>query len=348
MNAKLGRHACMQQRYMLQHNKCMLHAAVATSCMPAELLMVPTAHALLTQGEEYAGEAAEAGEAPAAEEAPPGSRPGSAAAAAAAGSRPGSGAQAPAASSSRPGSGQVVSGPAGGSRPASARPTSARPGSAASVQQQPQPGSAQGSRPGSGSVAAADVAGRPGSTGSQGRPTPVPEDAPLSIQGSRPLSSQSASPSPASPAQRPGSGASASASAAPSSRPPSQPAMTPPSSAPAPVPAAPAVGLRPMSREGPGATAAARTDVAVAQKVQHAEQAGYVVAGLRAIDVEIAQGPGLPHRMVRVLLDYSQQDNKPYMGGFRNKRSGVVYHHAVTQVRVCLCWGLRAWPCADG
>ena len=35
--------------------------------------------------------------------------------------------------------------------------------------------------------------------------------------------------------------------------------------------------------------------------------------------------------MVRVMLDYSQQQQKSYIGGFKNKRSGVVYHHAWTQ-----------------
>ena len=52
---------------------------------------------------------------------------------------------------------------------------------------------------------------------------------------------------------------------------------------------------------------------------------------LQAIDVEINQGPELPFKMVRVMLDYSQQQQKSYIGGFKNKRSGVVYHHAWTQ-----------------
>lgn len=45
----------------------------------------------------------------------------------------------------------------------------------------------------------------------------------------------------------------------------------------------------------------------------------------------MAQGPGMPHRLVRVLLDYTQCDAKPYLGGFRNKRTGAVYHHGATQ-----------------
>lgn len=106
---------------------------------------------------------------------------------------------------------------------------------------------------------------------------------------------------------------------APGSRPPSQP--QPPSSA----------GARPMSREGPGVGAAEFATAVAAGKAAAAEQAGYAVPGVRFIDVEVVQGPGLPNKMVRVLLDYNQQDHKPYYGGFRNKRTGAVYHHAVTQ-----------------
>ncbi|EFJ50994.1 hypothetical protein VOLCADRAFT_103627 [Volvox carteri f. nagariensis] len=57
----------------------------------------------------------------------------------------------------------------------------------------------------------------------------------------------------------------------------------------------------------------------------------YIAPGLKAIEVEVEQGPGLPHRLVRVLMDLTQCEFKPYMGGFRNKRTGAVYHHAVTQ-----------------
>ncbi|GIL47309.1 hypothetical protein Vafri_4164 [Volvox africanus] len=57
----------------------------------------------------------------------------------------------------------------------------------------------------------------------------------------------------------------------------------------------------------------------------------YIAPGLKAIEVEVEQGPGMPHRLVRVLMDLTQCETKPYMGGFRNKRTGSVYHHAVTQ-----------------
>lgn len=52
---------------------------------------------------------------------------------------------------------------------------------------------------------------------------------------------------------------------------------------------------------------------------------------LRSIDVEMEQGPGLPYKMVSVLLDSSQLTPKPYLGGYKNKRTGAIYHHAVTQ-----------------
>ncbi|KAG1658423.1 hypothetical protein FOA52_009605 [Chlamydomonas sp. UWO 241] len=52
---------------------------------------------------------------------------------------------------------------------------------------------------------------------------------------------------------------------------------------------------------------------------------------LRAIDVEVYQGPGLPYKMVPVLLDSSELVRKPYLGGYKSKRSNAVYHHACTQ-----------------
>ncbi len=47
--------------------------------------------------------------------------------------------------------------------------------------------------------------------------------------------------------------------------------------------------------------------------------------------MEVNQGPDLPFKIVRVALDYSQHQAKPFLGGFKNKRNGAVYHHAVTQ-----------------
>ena len=51
----------------------------------------------------------------------------------------------------------------------------------------------------------------------------------------------------------------------------------------------------------------------------------------QAIDVEVNQGPGLPYKMVHVVMDYSQQQQRSYLGGYKNKRTGTVYHHAWTQ-----------------
>ncbi|KAJ9533131.1 hypothetical protein QJQ45_018218 [Haematococcus lacustris] len=156
----------------------------------------------------------------------------------------------------------------------------------------------------------------------------------LSLSGSRPPSSTTRTNLPtASPsaAARPPSGSAAARAAATS------PATAlPPSSSP--TPSRPATGVspsalpsRPVSREAPGVQAAAVHQQALRNKVAAAEAAGYVAPGLRMIDVQVAQGPGLPHRMLRVLMDYTQQEAKPYLGGFRNKRSAVVYHHAATQ-----------------
>ncbi|MEW5304031.1 MAG: hypothetical protein WDW36_006666 [Sanguina aurantia] len=57
----------------------------------------------------------------------------------------------------------------------------------------------------------------------------------------------------------------------------------------------------------------------------------YISDGLRAISVDIDMGPEQPHRTLQILIDYSQVLQKPYLGGYRNKRTGVVYHHGGTQ-----------------
>ncbi|GAX74047.1 hypothetical protein CEUSTIGMA_g1497.t1 [Chlamydomonas eustigma] len=57
----------------------------------------------------------------------------------------------------------------------------------------------------------------------------------------------------------------------------------------------------------------------------------YYQTDMKAIDAEINQGPNLPYKLMRVLLDYSQQQPKPFVGGYKNKRTGVVFHHAWTQ-----------------
>lgn len=42
-------------------------------------------------------------------------------------------------------------------------------------------------------------------------------------------------------------------------------------------------------------------------------------------------GPEQPLKTIQILIDYSQVLQKPYLGGYRNKRTGVVYHHGGTQ-----------------
>lgn len=49
------------------------------------------------------------------------------------------------------------------------------------------------------------------------------------------------------------------------------------------------------------------------------------------IDVEVNQGANLPYKMMQVVLDFSQLQSKPFLGGFKNKRTGAIYHHAGTQ-----------------
>uniref|UniRef100_A0A7S0VK68 IQ motif and ubiquitin-like domain-containing protein n=1 Tax=Polytomella parva TaxID=51329 RepID=A0A7S0VK68_9CHLO len=60
-------------------------------------------------------------------------------------------------------------------------------------------------------------------------------------------------------------------------------------------------------------------------------QNDYIREKFRAIDVEIDQGPDIPRHLIQVLLDYTQMDRKPYLGGFKHKLTSVVYHHASTQ-----------------
>jgi hypothetical protein len=52
---------------------------------------------------------------------------------------------------------------------------------------------------------------------------------------------------------------------------------------------------------------------------------------LQAIDVEVDCGPGLPCRLVHVVIDVSSISAKPYMGGYRHKGTGTTLHHAATQ-----------------
>jgi hypothetical protein len=54
---------------------------------------------------------------------------------------------------------------------------------------------------------------------------------------------------------------------------------------------------------------------------------------LQAIDVEVDCGPGVPCKLVHVVMDVSALEgpNKPYLGGFKHKQQGTIYHHASIQ-----------------
>lgn len=54
---------------------------------------------------------------------------------------------------------------------------------------------------------------------------------------------------------------------------------------------------------------------------------------LQAIDVEVDCGPGIPCKLLHVVMDVSalKAPNKPYLGGFKHKQQGTVYHHASIQ-----------------
>jgi hypothetical protein len=55
---------------------------------------------------------------------------------------------------------------------------------------------------------------------------------------------------------------------------------------------------------------------------------------MQAIDVEVDCGAGAPCKLLHVMMDVSalqQQGQKPFLGGYRHKHSGAVYHHACSQ-----------------
>ena len=56
-----------------------------------------------------------------------------------------------------------------------------------------------------------------------------------------------------------------------------------------------------------------------------------VAWSVQAIDVEVDCGPGVPCRLVHVLIDVSSKSSKLFLGGYRHKLSGQVHHHAITQ-----------------
>ncbi|KAG2451443.1 hypothetical protein HYH02_004041 [Chlamydomonas schloesseri] len=203
----------------------------------------------------------------------------------------------PASASGEPQPTASTSRPASGAaRPASARPTSARPGSAAPRQ----PSASGGSRPGSGH----QVTLTPDSVG-------LVQQLPQQPHGDSGIAHDARAPVPRSHVD---SGAFGLADDAPAAV--GRPSTFQSGSRP------------PPSREGVAVVPSIPEDQPLAVPI-HIER--YIAPGLKAIEVEVAQGPGMPHRLVRVLLDYTQCDAKPYLGGFRNKRTGAVYHHGATQ-----------------
>ena len=49
------------------------------------------------------------------------------------------------------------------------------------------------------------------------------------------------------------------------------------------------------------------------------------------MEVQVQQAPGMAVRTVTVTLDATQVASKRFLGGYRDKRSGTVYHHADCQ-----------------
>ena len=54
-------------------------------------------------------------------------------------------------------------------------------------------------------------------------------------------------------------------------------------------------------------------------------------SGYRAIDVEVSQGPGQPYKLIHVRIDHSQVVSKAFLGGFKSKNNGILFHNASTQ-----------------
>lgn len=49
--------------------------------------------------------------------------------------------------------------------------------------------------------------------------------------------------------------------------------------------------------------------------------------------MEVDSGPGTACQLLRVTIDITplQQNPKPFLGGYRHKQNGVIYHHACSQ-----------------
>lgn len=57
------------------------------------------------------------------------------------------------------------------------------------------------------------------------------------------------------------------------------------------------------------------------------------VLDMQAVDVEVDCGVGLPCKLLHVTMDVSalETGTKPFLGGFKHKQAGTVYHHASIQ-----------------
>ena len=54
-------------------------------------------------------------------------------------------------------------------------------------------------------------------------------------------------------------------------------------------------------------------------------------APLQDMEVQVQQAPGMAVRTVTVTLDATQAATKRFLGGYRDKRNGTMYHHADCQ-----------------
>ncbi|CAG9463322.1 unnamed protein product [Pedinophyceae sp. YPF-701] len=68
------------------------------------------------------------------------------------------------------------------------------------------------------------------------------------------------------------------------------------------------------------------------------------IAGVEVIEVEMAPARGedgavVAHgRTIRVVMDWREQERRKYLGGYRHKKTGAVYHHASAQTRRVAKW----------
>lgn len=74
-----------------------------------------------------------------------------------------------------------------------------------------------------------------------------------------------------------------------------------------------------------------RLSQARAQHMQHKKSMQR--AQLQTLEVIVDMGGGAPRRVVAVAVDRTETSTKRYLGGYRHKQSGAVFHHAATQTQ---------------